>query len=310
MAIDSTPAALTDDMIERLSIGDLHPGMPNPGDEVVHKEGILPAWDGLELYWQSWEPQEEPRGVVCLMHGFGEHSARYHHLATFLVRAGYAVIAIDARGHGRSGGRRAHVQSFEEFPRDLDRVVAEAEKRWPGQHLVVFAHSNGGLIALHHALMSPGRVKAYAITSPFLGFKVEVPFLKALAGNVMSSVWPTLALPTELDPAVLTKNEEIVRSYADDPLVLDIATARWFTETKEAQRQLLQNASQVRAPFLFLVAGADELADPAASEEVFHRLGAPEREFEIFPDLLHEVMNESQWEQLSRRVLAWFERFR
>jgi alpha-beta hydrolase superfamily lysophospholipase len=310
MAIDSTTGILTEEMIDQMSVDDLHPGMPRPGEEVVHTEGILRAWDGLDLFWQTWEPEYDPRGVVCLMHGFGEHSARYHHLATFFVRAGYAVIAIDARGHGRSGGRRAHVERFEEFPRDLDRVVAEAEKRWPGQHLVVFGHSNGGLIALHHALMNPQRANAYAITSPFLGFQVEVPFVKALAGNLMSSVWPTLALPTDLDPAVLSQNEEIVRKYANDPLVTDVATARWFTETKRAQRAILENAAQVRSPFLFLVSGSDELADPAAAEEVFHELGSPDREFEIFPDLLHEVMNESEWESLSRRVLGWFERFR
>lgn len=310
MAIEPFIEPLSDETIEEISVDDLHPGMSRPAEEVVHTEGILKAWDGFDLFWQTWEPELEPRGVVLLMHGFGEHSARYHHLATFLVRAGYAVMAIDARGHGRSGGRRAHVDQFDEFPRDLDRVVAEAEERWPDRYLVVFGHSNGGLIALHHALMSPGRVEAYAVTSPFLGFKVKVPLLKALAGNLMSSIWPTLALPTDLDPAVLSSNREVVEKYANDPLVTEVATARWFTETKEAQQELLSNAGQVRAPFLFLVSGSDELADAEAAEEVFHRLGSPEREFEILPDLLHEVMNEPGWEGLARRVVGWFERFR
>lgn len=310
MTIEPSTESLTAETIEDLRVDDLFPGMPSPGDDVVHTEGILRAWDGTDLFWQTWEPRHEPRGVVCLMHGFGEHSARYHHLATFLVRAGYAVMAIDARGHGRSGGRRAHVQDFDEYPRDLDRLVAEAEERWPDQHLVVFGHSNGGLIALHHALMNPGRAAAYAITSPFLGFQVKVPAWKAGLGNLMSSVWPTLAIPTELSPDVLTHDREVVQKYANDPLVTDVATARWFTETKEAQRRILKNAAQVRAPFLFLVAGSDELADPATAEEVYHELGSPEREFEIFPDLLHEVMNESEWQRLSRRVLGWFERFR
>lgn len=297
--------------IEAIDVSDLFPGMPAVPDDVERLDGLIKAWDGLDLYWQSWEPtQAEPTGVVCLMHGFGEHSARYHHLAAVFVRAGYAVIALDARGHGRSGGVRAHVANFDEFPRDFDRLVSEAESRWPDRYMVGFGHSNGGLIALHHALMNPGRLQCYAITSPFLGFQVKVPFVKALAGNAMSKIWPTLALPTGLDPAVLSHDVEIVRKYAADPLVLEVATARWFTETKSAQARLMDEGKRIRAPFLFLVAGADELADPVVAEEIYHRLGSPDREFERFDDLYHELMNEPQWVPIARRVVEWFERFR
>lgn len=302
---------LTDAEIDAIDTSDLKPGMARPPKDVKRVDGILKAWDGLELYWQSWEPAAgEVRGVVALMHGFGEHSARYHHLATVFVRAGYAVIAIDARGHGRSSGNRGHIGRFEEFPRDLDLLVGEGEKRWPGKHTVVFGHSNGGLIALHHALMSPGRVAAYAITSPFLGFKVKVPAVKVVAGTVMSKIWPTLALPTELDPGVLCHDQAIVDQYANDPLVLSVASSRWFTETKAAQADLMQRAREIKAPFLFLVSGADELADPAAAEEVYHNLGSADREFELLPELKHEILNEAEWEPLARKIVDWFERFR
>ena len=288
----------------------LQPGMDRPPPDVQHLDGIMTAWDGLELYWQTWEPSDDPTGVIVLMHGFGEHSARYHHVASLFVRAGYAVIAIDARGHGRSAGPRGHIDRFAQFPRDLDLVVGEAEKRWPGRHLVVFGHSNGGLIALHHALMTQGRVAAYAVTSPFVGFQVKVPFAKVAAGTVMSKIWPTLALPTELDPALLTHDTAIVEKYANDPLVLSVASARWFTETKRAQAELMAQAAQVKAPFLFLVAGRDEIADPRTAEEIYHQLGSTDREFELLGGLMHEVLNEAEWERLARRIVDWFERFR
>jgi alpha-beta hydrolase superfamily lysophospholipase len=287
---------------------DLFPGMRPAPDDVKHDDGIVEAWDGLELYWQTWEPAEA-RGVVCLMHGFGEHSARYHHLATYLVRSGYAVIAFDCRGHGRSGGPRGHVDEFSAFPRDLDLMFAEAERRWPGIEPVVFGHSNGGLIALHHALMTRDRGRAYVVSSPFLGFKVKVPFLKAAAGNLMSSLWPTLALPTDLDSDVLTHNREINEQYAADPLVLGVASSRWFTETKAAQADLKERAHEISAPTLFLVAGRDELADPRASEEVYHRMASTDREFELLSKLKHEIFNEDGWLDLAARTVSWFDRF-
>ena len=287
---------------------DLSPGMLRPPDDIHHTDGIVSAWDGLELYWQSWEP-DEPAGVVCLMHGFGEHSARYHHVASVFARSGYATIAIDARGHGRSGGPRGHVDDWAQYPRDLDLMFGEADKRWPGIEPVVFGHSNGGLIALHHALMSGGRGVAYAVTSPFCGFKIKVPFAKALAGHALSRVWPTLALPTDLDPSAICFDKGIVDQYANDPLVLGVASTRWFTETKKAQAELQERARDITAPVLFLVSGIDEMVDPRASEEIYHRLGSKDREFDSFTDMKHEVLNEQGWEPLAQRIVAWFDRF-
>ncbi len=301
---------LSSEDIAAIDTTDLTPGMKRPPADVNHQDGMIAAWDGLELFWQSWEPPRAVHGVVCLMHGFGEHSARYHHVAALFARAGYAVIAIDARGHGRSAGPRGHVTRFEEFPRDLDLLVGEAQKRWPDRPVVVVGHSNGGLIALHHALMSPGRVAAYAVTSPFLGFQVNVPFAKVVAGRLMSKIWPTLALPTEIDAAVLSHDQAIVDQYRTDPLVLSVASARWFTETTAAQATLLETAREITAPFLFLASGKDELANPRVAEEVYHRLGSEHREFELLPELKHEALNETGWAELARRIVEWFERFR
>lgn len=293
-----------------IDMSDLTPGMARPPEDVVHTEGIIEAWDGLELFWQSWAPQTDPTGVVALMHGFGEHSARYHHVATAFVRAGYAVLAIDARGHGRSAGSRGHVTRFEEFPRDFDLAIGEAEKRWPGLHLVAFGHSNGGLISLRHALMTQGRVQAYAITSPFCGFQVKVPLPKLIAARMMTRIWPTFKEPTGLDSNVLSHNKFIVEQYANDPLNLKVASARWYTETKAAQEDLMARAGEIHEPFLFLVSGADELADPRAAEEVYHQLGTDDREFELLPKLKHEALNEDGWEQLATRIVDWYERYR
>lgn len=297
-------------IVDELDTGGLTPGMARPPADVEHSDGYVAAWDGEELYWQSWAGSAAPRAVICVMHGFGEHSARYHHIAAAFVRSGAAAIAIDARGHGRSAGARGHVERFELFPRDLDLLIGIAKKRWPDAPIYVYGHSNGGLIALHHALMAPGRVRAYAVTSPFCGFKVKVPAAKAAAGHLMSRILPTLALPTDIDPNVLSHDPAIVSQYAKDPLNLKVASARWFTETKAAQAELLERAREIRAPFLFLVSGSDELADARASERVYHELGATEREFELLRELRHEPINEAGWEVLAGRMLAWFDRFR
>lgn len=58
----------------------------------------------LALVGRSWKPSGETKALVCLVHGLGEHCGRYEHVAVRLTGAGYAVLAFDHQGHGRSVG--------------------------------------------------------------------------------------------------------------------------------------------------------------------------------------------------------------
>lgn len=285
---------------------DLAPTMSWPSQS-PREEGFWKSWDSTDIYWQRWEAAE-PRAVVALMHGYGEHSTRYHHVAAALNRAGFTVWAIDLRGHGKSAGIRGHANDYDDFVRDYDTLLSHIKKA-TGLPLFCLGHSNGGLIVLRHALLySDDRIKGYVVTSPFCGFKVVVPKAKATLGNVMSNIWPSLSIPTGLDAAVLSHRPEVVETYKHDPLVLSKATARWFTETKRAQADLKARARTIQKPFLFLVAGSDELADPRIAEEVFHQIGSTDREFEVFPELFHEILNEDSWPDHVRHIVGWMEK--
>lgn len=290
----------------KINLEDLAPTMAWP-ESMTRKDGFWKSWDDTDIYWQRWQA-DSPKAFVALMHGYGEHSTRYHHVAAALVRSGFTVMAIDARGHGRSAGIRGHVEAYDDFVRDYALLISKLKEEGD---LPIFClgHSNGGLIALRHALgQEDARILGYAVTSPFCGFKVHVPAVKALLGNTMSKVWPSLSIPTGLDAAVLSHRKEVVDAYRADPLVLSKATARWFTETKAAQADLKLRARQIQKPLLFLVAGSDELADPMLAEAVYHEAGSHDREFEVFPDLFHEILNEDSWPDHVRHIVGWMEK--
>jgi acylglycerol lipase len=59
--------------------------------------------------------------VLVIHHGLADHGARYGDLARRLVDAGYAVWALDMRGHGRSAGPRVSSPSIDAYLDDLDR---------------------------------------------------------------------------------------------------------------------------------------------------------------------------------------------
>ncbi|MDP9135142.1 MAG: alpha/beta hydrolase, partial [Actinomycetota bacterium] len=68
--------------------------------EARHEEGRFAGAGGLEIYWQAWLPSGPPRAIVVIAHGGAEHGGRYAWTAGQLTARGYAVYAIDHRGHG------------------------------------------------------------------------------------------------------------------------------------------------------------------------------------------------------------------
>src|SRR5690349_10464753 len=92
-------------------------GGANPGvrADLPHPEVTGAVREDLDLgggiYGQKWVPAS-PHAVLVIVHGLKDHSDRYAGLITHVVEAGYAVYALDLRGHGRSAGARVDVDYF------------------------------------------------------------------------------------------------------------------------------------------------------------------------------------------------------
>jgi len=251
------------------------------------------APDGTSLHEAVWEAGGSARGTVVLLHGYGEHIMRYDHVARALNVAGFEVRGADLRGHGQSGGRRGHCAHFSEYLDDLqallDRVPPAAGPRF------VVAHSFGALIATEYLLSRvPVGITGVVLSSPFFKLKLDVPKVKVLAARLMSRIIPTLALPSGLKGADVSRDPEIIAAYDRDPLNNKNATSRWFTETSAVQDSLLARAPTWKLPALFLVGAADKVADPARAEEVFARISAPDKTLRMLAGQFHEVFNEPQ----------------
>lgn len=289
----------------------LEPAMSAPVEKIERDEGYWITVDRERIFWQAWFDSTTPRrAAVALMHGYGEHSARYEHVAVALVRAGYNVIAIDARGHGKSTGIRGYTKRYSRYVDDLAMLKRRARDRWPELPLFIMGHSNGGLIALRYALRKPSDVTGFIISSPLCGLAMKVPAPKRLGGKLTSRIAPGLNLPSGLSADMVSQLPQVIEKYAADPLIFDTANARWFTETDRAMTDLLARAPELDQSFLFIVAGSDKIVDPEATTAVFHRLGSQDRALEVFPDLYHEVLNEAPWAEILQQTIIWMDKRR
>jgi len=161
--------------------------------------------DGVALHLHDWAVPGA-KATVAIIHGYGEHGARYAHVAQALNAAGVSALAVDLRGHGRSGGPRGHVLRFSEYHRDVDALLERARQRSSGHKLFVLAHSMGGLVAVDYLLAGGGKdVAGLVLSSPFFGVALAANPLKLALGRVMSRVWPGLSLPTGLGGEHVTR---------------------------------------------------------------------------------------------------------
>ena len=310
---DSAPPQWTAENLDIADWSDLEPGRPGPADAVDRDQGYWTTTDHQRIYWQAWlgkKDQGPRRATVALMHGYGEHSARYDHVAIALVRAGYDVMAIDARGHGRSTGRRGHVTRFRRYVDDLAMLKRRALDRFPDRPLFVLGHSNGGLISLRYALRKPNGVSGFVVTSPLCQLAMRVSPAKKVLSQLTSRLAPTLSLPSGLKAEMVSQTPAVIDHYSSDPLIFPTANTRWFAEMHQAATDLSRRAQELTQPFLFMVAGDDRIVDPGATEAIFHDLGSLDRELEVFPELYHEVLNEQPWRTILSRIVVWMERHR
>ena len=130
---------------------------------------------GLPIAWQAWRTETQPRAVVVISHGLGEHSGRYGNVVEELVPRGYHVYALDHRGHGHSGGPRAYTDRMANVVADLDALVVLAESRESGLPVFLLGHSLGGCIALEYALGHHERLRGLALSGPVAALESASP---------------------------------------------------------------------------------------------------------------------------------------
>ncbi len=245
-----------------------------------------------ELF-ECWRPVDAARGAVLVVHGFGEHSGRYEHVFEALNARGYSCLGVDYRGFGRAAGRRAFVRSFDDYLDDVQWGLDALAERWPGAPFLL-GHSQGGLICARFAIARAPTLRGLVLSSPALRFSVSVPAWKRGLAHLLSAVWPSFTLPAEIPARDLTHDEEALRRLREDPLLVRVATARWYTECLRAQEQTLAGAAALRAPFLLQAAGDDRVVDAAVTRAFFDAAGAEDKTWIDYPGLFHEVYQETE----------------
>lgn len=262
--------------------------------------------DGISLFACHWRV-DHPQGAVCLVHGIGEHSGRYAHLASFLNQAGYEMIGFDLRGHGRSGGQRGHIPAFDSFMDDIELILSRAYQLCPGKPLFLYGHSLGGNLVINYLLRRSPSLAGAVATGPALRIAFEPPAAKVALGRFMNNLLPKFSQTTGLDVAAISRQASVVQAYVNDPLVHDRISARLFVDTLDAGYWALAHASELKIPLLLMHGSVDRLTSPKASQEFADRAGSF-CSLKIWDGLYHEIHNEPEQGQVFEYLQIWLDK--
>jgi acylglycerol lipase len=274
---------------------------------VEHRIGHFDGAGGVRIFWQAWLPGGTPHGVVVLAHGVSEHSGRYAWTGEQLVGRGYALYALDHRGHGRSGGPRAVIDRVGNAVVDIAELVEIADAESAGQAKpFLLGHSMGGFLALAFATRRQDQIRGLLLSAPVAVLEAASP-VQRIAGHVLSAVAPKLGV-LGVDSSTVSRDPEVVRDYESDPLNYHgKLPARTVHEMAQEIGRFPQTIPSITVPLLLQVGTADELVPPRSSELVYEWAGSEDKTLKRYDGLYHEILNEPERETVVADTLAWLD---
>lgn len=267
--------------------------------------GTIHGHDGIELFEQSWLPEGAIRGVVAIVHGIGEHSGRYGYLVERLTDRGFAVAALDNRGHGRSAGIRGHIDSWADYREDVRMFLRYVHATFPGSPVFLYGHSLGALIVTDYVLSYPDGIDGLIVSGhPMRPTGAVKPFLIFVA-RLLSRFAPKTSLSLGLSYDTLSRDPDVLKAYRDDPLVHSRVTARWGTEALAAVDRVRARASEIRMPILILHGEADRINSVEGSRELLEKVSSTDKQLEVYSGGYHEPHNDLDQERVASDVIEW-----
>ncbi|MBI9067725.1 MAG: lysophospholipase [Salinivirgaceae bacterium] len=260
--------------------------------------------DNLNLYAHVWEPNEQAKAVVTLVHGFGEHCMRYSPYIEYFLKQGIAFVGFDLCGHGQSDGKRGTIKSYEALLNDVELALSKTRELFPDIHHFIYGHSMGGNIAFNYILRRQPKLSGAIITSPWFALSNDPNFLLKGAVSLLKNFFPNFTIDSGLDIKYISTVVEEVEKYRSDPLNHGRISFRLFNDITKSGMYAIVNSKDATIPTLMFHGSADKITSPIASKKAADG-NTKLIEHVIWPDKYHELHNEDIRPEIAEKVIGW-----
>lgn len=271
-----------------------------------HTTGSFQTHDGLKIHTVAWLPDQHSRAVVLLVHGLSEHSGRYSHVAARLVEQGYAVYALDHRGHGRSDGLRSYFDNIDQPVNDLTQYFDTVKAADPGKKLFIYGHSMGSLISLAFLLRYQQEFSGAILSGNPLAVEFSQPKVLVLVAGILNGLIPKQAITAPLPSNYLSHDPAVIKDYDTDPLnyrgKVRVGMGHFILQ---AARYARAHMDELKLPLLIFHGEADKICPPKGSQLLYDSVRSTDKTLKFYPGLNHETHNELEKETVLANIVNW-----
>jgi len=267
--------------------------------------------DGITFQVQGWEPDNNrPKALVALVHGLGEHTGRYPHVAQALVDAGYALVGFDLRGHGKSGGARGHMPSLDTCMHDIRSFFKYLVTRYPEIPHFLYGHSLGGLLSLTYAIQYSKGLKGVIVTGAALRSALQEQKVKVAMAKLLGTLAPTITIPSGLETLAISRDPVVVKAYINDPLAHDKTSMGLGRAALKAIDLCFARARDFVPPLLIMHGKSDRITYPSGSEDFASLARETNRDvtLKLWEGMYHEIHNEPEKAEVFQFMVEWLDK--
>jgi alpha-beta hydrolase superfamily lysophospholipase len=282
----------------------------------MHESTVqVPTRDGITLQVWRWAPEGEPRAVVQIHHGLGEHGGRYRRFGRALTEVGYLVYAADGRASGRTAqGRYGDwgPDGWQGWVDDIHQVNAAIRAANPGMPIALVAHSLGSFGAQHYLLAHADEVESVVLSGTS-----EVTGIADMMGGDEPAELSSLNGGFEHRTGFewLSRDDAEVDAYMADPangwawppnVIPGVGSVR------EAADPARLRSIRPDLPILLVSGDMDPIAAGGDAVRLvaqrYREAGLADVEVILYPGARHEVLNETNRDEVTADILAFLDR--
>ncbi|MBN3302069.1 monoglyceride lipase isoform X2 [Amia ocellicauda] len=274
--------------------------MPEAGSERLSPQGVpykdLPHIinaDGQYLFCRYWTPESQPRGLLFIVHGAGEHCGGYSDLAQMLAEHSLLVFAHDHLGHGQSEGDRMVISDFHIFIRDSLQHIDLMRSRHPGLPVFVVGHSMGGAISILTVCERPNDFAGVVLIAPMVQMNPEsaTPF-KVFMAKLLNHLVPSMSLGA-IDSKWISRDQKEVQAYDADVLNYHGGLRISFgMQLMNAATKIEKALPGISWPFLLLHGDNDKLCDIKGSQMMHEKAQSQDKKLKVYSGAYHALHHE------------------
>ncbi|MEG0824744.1 MAG: alpha/beta hydrolase [Oscillospiraceae bacterium] len=304
---------------------------------VKTQEFFFPSASGKhQCFAMEWLPENSPRGIVQIVHGVAEYIKRYDAFARFLAENGFLVCGNDHLGHGNTVtdgkyGYFAPEHGWEYVTKDVRQLREIEGGKYPHVPYFMLGHSMGSFLTRTYLINYPDTLTGAILsgTGQEPGFKVAAARLiaaiacKTKGPESHSALIQSLSLdaynkefaPNRTRADWISRDTAVVDAYCKDPFCSFSPTAGMFGDMMGGIKYIAQKDNLARmepkTPVYFFSGACDPVGASGKGVRtvvsMFQDAGCKDVTLKLYPEGRHEMLNETNHEEVYGDTLAWLE---